>query len=352
MQSSWFDVPAERFVFGNHTKMIIETLVQDSAPEFANDLPGFKPWHVESAHDDKHLIICWTELDASRMNVAGDLASVDFDAMVQAAGITRSYLELRAIPELSAHFGPRRLLILLDVVDGKVNGMAWVAQIADWLQDEPAAQAKVQNVERVNAALPIPPNWEVAAIADACWVVESDEGCSQGTAFFLNDVGFVTCHHVLHSDEGRLFRDLIIFHPCDPAARYPLENVRANKALDLAVFSSCAPLRSVLDRDQNIDVALLAHVAVCGYPNFSPGSTCSISPGVVVAYKMVKGGVRRLLTNAGIVAGMSGGPAVSSGRQVVGICANGAPYFQDARDTEDQALIPVDAIDMLLVHRP
>ena len=62
---------------------------------------------------------------------------------------------------------------------------------------------------------------------------------------------------------------------------------------------------------------------------------------------MARGAVRRLLTNAGIVAGMSGGPAVSSGREVIGVCANGAPYMQETRDTEDQAIIPIAAVEML-----
>ncbi len=47
------------------------------------------------------------------------------------------------------------------------------------------------------------------------------------------------------------------------------------------------------------------------------------------------------------VAGMSGGPAVGRGGEVVGVCANGAEYIQDARDTEDQSIIPIGALKLL-----
>lgn len=88
------------------------------------------------------------------------------------------------------------------------------------------------------------------------------------------------------------------------------------------------------------------HVAVCGFPNFRLGDSGVLSPGIVVGTRM-KSGVQRLLTNAGIVAGMSGGPAIGADNHVIGICVTGSDNFQTARDTEDQSIIPVEALDLL-----
>jgi RNA-directed DNA polymerase len=45
-------------------------------------------------------------------------------------------------------------------------------------------------------------HWDIRNInerlADALWVLECEETCTQGTAFYLRDVGLVTCAHAVH----------------------------------------------------------------------------------------------------------------------------------------------------------
>ncbi|KQM52126.1 hypothetical protein ASE69_20125 [Sphingomonas sp. Leaf208] len=349
MTDTWFDVPADDFTYGGHTSRIIRDAVDDYAPAFANDLPGRQPWRVSIGRTADALVVRWQETGPSFVSTTSAMSENEALEILAAAERRRTYAEFKEVGGLGALFGTRSLLLILDIVDSRMDGQVWADQVIDWLNDEPARKAEANNMLRVQAAIPTPPEWDIGVISAACWVVESEEGLSQGTAFALEGVGFITCHHVVHASDGKLHPDLEMFHVDDPSVRFPATIVCASDVLDLAVISSAAPPRGQLKRSNQDDVPPMAHVAVCGFPNFRFGSSCSVSPGTIVATRMSRGGVRRLLTNAGIVAGMSGGPAVSEGREVIGICANGAPYMQDVRDTEDQAIIPIAALNLLQI---
>jgi hypothetical protein len=53
------------------------------------------------------------------------------------------------------------------------------------------------------------------------------------------------------------------------------------------------------------------------------------------------------LTNAPIVAGASGSPVLSTGDWVVGVAATGVDRMELAATTEDQGIIPIDALQLL-----
>ncbi len=326
MSKNWYEVPAEDFTFGNHIHTIIKDAVQVFAPAFANDLPGREPWRVKIGRTSDRLVLRWEETGPTFMSTTGQMTDQEVLELLAVAGEHRSYADLKAVPGLADDFGSRKLIVVLDVVDGRIDGGIWVEQVLDWLNDEPARKAEADNMARVKAAIPSPPEWDIGAIAAACWVVESDATSIQGTAFMLDGTGFVTCHHVLHAYKGGILPELRIFHVSNPSARFPIEIQRTSEILDLSVFSSPAPVQGSLLASNELEIRPLAHVAVCGFPNYQLGSSCSVSPGTVVATRMARGAVRRLLTNAGIVKGMSGGPAISSGREVIGVCANGASY--------------------------
>lgn len=347
MSESWFPVPTDDFTFGGHTHHIIRSAVHNSARAFATDLPGIHPWRVAIGRTGDAVVLRWEETGPTFVSTTLHIGAGELQALLEAIGDRRDYAGLRSVEQLASEFGARKLLIVLDVVDGRIDGQAWADQVLDWLSDEPARQAEAHNLARVRAAIPEPPTWNIQAIADACWVVEDETGDSQGTAFVLEGVGFVTCHHVLHRYKADLRPGLTVFHTSAPARRFPIGSVRTSEVLDLSVFSSPATVRGELTASDQRDVEPQSHVAVCGFPNFRLGSSCSVSPGLVVATRMARGGICRLLTNARIVAGMSGGPPVVAGREVIGVCANGARYMQDVREVEDQAIIPIGALEML-----
>ena len=59
-------------------------------------------------------------------------------------------------------------------------------------------------------------------------------------------------------------------------------------------------------------------------------------------------GVRRLLVNAAIVSGNSGGPVLSTNNKVVGIAVTGADCTENVGSTENHGVIPIDALAYLL----
>ncbi|ASY44968.1 hypothetical protein CJD35_11340 [Sphingobium xenophagum] len=341
------NVPTEIFAYGSHTKSIINQAVAGSFAPFSSDLPGNAPWSIKYARRGNLILLTWAELGASFVNVTGTMPEDEVNFLINAAGSHRRYHDLKGNALIAPYFGLRRLLLLLEIVDDQIDVDSWSSDVVAWLADKPWSVAQDHNRQRVKYAVPQPPTWDVETIANSCWVVESEEGCSQGTAFAIDGGRFVTCHHVLHGPDGEPFSDLVIFQPNKPSERYEIDDVRSNKILDIAMFRSSVAPEYILKLSQDKEFRVMSHVAVCGFPNFRPGQTCSISPGLVVAIRPSKGGIRRLLTNAGIVAGMSGGPAVSHENTVIGVCANGAAYMQDVRDTEDQAIVPITTLDLI-----
>ena len=62
----------------------------------------------------------------------------------------------------------------------------------------------------------------------------------------------------------------------------------------------------------------LDHVAIAGFPNHNFGDTGILLPGIIVGFRQISS-IRRLLVNAPIVAGNSGGPAINARAEVVGV---------------------------------
>jgi S1-C subfamily serine protease len=91
---------------------------------------------------------------------------------------------------------------------------------------------------------------------------------------------------------------------------------------------------------------MMDHLAVSGFPNWRGGDSGVVMPGIVVGFRTVTG-VRRILTNAGIVAGMSGGPVLAAGNVVIGIAVTGADSMATVQETENHGIIPIDALKLL-----
>lgn len=212
----------------------------------------------------------------------------------------------------------------------------------EWLNTAVTPDVEQRNRARVLRALPPAPRFDFSSIAASLVVLESEESASQGTGFFLEGVGIVTCEHVLA--EG-----LKAFVARPPFTRSGVQILRRNSALDLAVLKTDRPLDGIvpLKRGEPKTLRILSAVAAVGFPNYRLGDTGTIMPGVIVGFRPVKG-VRRLMTNATIVSGMSGGPVVIDSNTVVGIAVTGADKLDMIEDTEDRGVIPIDALELLL----
>ena len=175
-------------------------------------------------------------------------------------------------------------------------------------------------------------------IYGALWVLECEQDCIQGTGFALEGIGLVTCAHVLGSDT-RAFR----FD--SPATKHPVQVLSKHDTVDLAILSLGSSPESLEEGDPK-PLKAMEHILVAGHPNYRLGDTPIVVSGLIAGFRM-KSGVRRLLTNAPIVAGASGGPVLDGSGKVIGIAVTGAKSFSKAPETEDHGIIPIDALKLL-----
>lgn len=207
-----------------------------------------------------------------------------------------------------------------------------------WLGAIAASVVLEHNRQRVLRAVPPPPSYDIARLHEALWVLECEEDCIQGTAFGLEGVGLVTCNHCLGS-ETRAFR------ANDPGRKWPVEVLARHPVVDLAVLRVPTGART-LTAGSPAALEVMDHLLVAGHPNYRLGDTPVTVPGLVVGFRPVSG-IRRVLTNAAIVAGCSGGPVLDGSGAVIGVAVTGSQTFGEAGATEDHGIIPIDALGLL-----
>lgn len=314
--------------------------VDECVPHLRGDFPPFGQFDFQIGFDQDVSIIAMG-FKASGVPVVGEMERREFTRLKSLAGAARTYDDLKSRTELVGYFGWDQFLLVFDIVNGAINWDVAQVELMAWLNDAPLERALRLNIARVQAAIPTPPRYSLSRLQSAMWVLECDETFKQGTAFDLESYGTVTNEHVIR-DVTAMFA----FRAQAPTFRYPVRVVSANSALDLAIIEVVnGPRLSPLLADPD-EVPHMAHVAVCGFPNFCLGDSGVLTPGLIVGTRR-KSSVRRMLTNAPIIAGMSGGPALGGSGNVIGVCVSGSEFFRNAGETEDHAIIPVSALDIL-----
>ncbi|MCX5672777.1 MAG: serine protease [Planctomycetota bacterium] len=170
-------------------------------------------------------------------------------------------------------------------------------------------------------------------------VLETPSKSTQGTAFYLCGVGFVTCAHALGVDTYAII-------PANASEHLPVKELAKEEALDLAIISVAGLDPSAwpqLESAKARNLGRRAALTVLGFPNYQIGDTGVIHSGRVTGFRTVST-IRRILTDAPIIAGVSGGPVLNDALEVVGVAATGADNALEARLTEFNSVIPVDAL--------
>jgi S1-C subfamily serine protease len=211
--------------------------------------------------------------------------------------------------------------------------------LGDWLTQHVLPEVFRRNQARVLRAIPQAPRFDLDVLRRACWVLECERSNRQGTAFSLEGVGLVTCHHVLGPET-------MAFRADSPGDRFPVEIIAENEDIDIAVLRGAPAVAGTLEQGSADCLSIMDHVAVIGYPNYRLGDSGIIVPGLVVGFRPVSG-IRRILTNAPIVAGTSGGPVLGADNRVLGLAVTGADQMENASTTENHGIIPIDALRFL-----
>lgn len=175
-------------------------------------------------------------------------------------------------------------------------------------------------------------------IMAALWILESEKECIQGTAFCLEGVGVVTAAHVLAEDS-------LAFQAVEGAKPQPINILRRNDAIDLAVITFDGPLGVRVTQAPSDHVETLDPVAIAGFPNYCKGDSGTIVTGNVSGFRM-KSAIRRVLVDAPIIAGNSGGPVFNRDGLVIGVAVTGADFPTNVAKTEEHSFVPISALGL------
>lgn len=153
------------------------------------------------------------------------------------------------------------------------------------------------------------------------WVIEHFEGeMSQGSAFFLRDVGLVTAAHCVSN-----VTEVELYHPSKPSNKFKATVEMRDENRDLAILKHDIPETEYFElKGSTDDVANGDELTAAGYPGFAPGDKLNIRDGKVSSLP-VKHGVKLIEVTQKLSQGMSGGPLLNSDNAVVGIIHRGGP---------------------------
>ncbi|MDR3572192.1 MAG: reverse transcriptase domain-containing protein [Candidatus Pacebacteria bacterium] len=153
------------------------------------------------------------------------------------------------------------------------------------------------------------------------WIVE--HGDSQGSAFFLKDVGLVTAAHCVEGvDEAE------VYHPTKPSNKFKVTIAKRcdpRDPRDLAILDHNIQANEYyqLDRSNRV-VGAGDEVTAVGYPSYGPGDKINIRFGTVSSLP-IKSAVQKIEVTQTLAPGMSGGPIIDSDHAVVGVIHKGGP---------------------------
>lgn len=316
-----------------------ELAVQQVA-DLADYFPFKRGWTIRGHVDEDWFIACITE------NYSSSIPQI-VDTLDEIADVKRILLPFA--PRSHAHLykllGPEwfshdRFTYVGPFRDSFACWPDVNQHLVDWLNHLVLPDVLTRNRARVLRAIPEPPKFSLEMIRRACWVLECEESMTQGTAFHLTGSGLVTCQHVLG-------QNTVAFRPVAIGEKYPVTIVSQNKTIDLAVLRIECDLVDGLTAGSADNLREMDHLAVVGFPNYRRGDTGVIIPGLVVGFRTVSA-IRRILTNAPIIAGNSGGPVVDGNNKVVGVAVTGADSMQTTQETENHGIIPINALQYLL----
>jgi hypothetical protein len=311
--------------------------VREQSPDLENDFPFKSGVNAQACFDDSWFAI-FVE-DAPGCRTCGTMSEQEIAELKSRI----CPFQLRTHSQLRELLGPTWFSSNKFSYVGPWNGTSacWPdlnRHLIDWLNEMVLPDVLKRNMTRILRAIPQPPQLNSSAIMDALWVLECEQSCKQGTAFSLLGVGLVTCQHAL-GPETKAFRHQ------SPTSKFRVSVIAQSETVDLAVLVIGTDLQAGLEAGSADSLKQMDHIAIAGFPNYRIGDTGVIIPGFVIGFRM--NSVRRILTNANIIAGNSGGPVIDASNRVIGVAVTGADKMEHADQTENHGIIPVDALRIL-----
>lgn len=194
-------------------------------------------------------------------------------------------------------------------------------------------------------------------LTNAVWVVEvfCDDYCGQGTAFYLKDVGLVSCNHVINPSgiNANASKDITAYQATNPSK---IVNLKIkNQLLQNEAWPDLIILEGADDEDnETISRNHLTRSATppkitdivftLGYPNHAPGSSINIDKGIITQLK-TRSLTKYFSISSFIMSGKSGGPVLNEKHEVIGVITYGVggdknnpeenPYGNDVTEIQE-----------------
>jgi RNA-directed DNA polymerase len=173
----------------------------------------------------------------------------------------------------------------------------------------------------------------------ATWVIEYAEGENifQGTAFFTEKYGLVTCAHCLGPN-------LAIYHPAFPTKRFSVEVQTSDDHRDLAIINIPGDLTTIVPIPLYGGKAPAdgSEVILLGYPNHGVARPIRIEGGKLIR-TFPQSAVSYFEITPKIIEGNSGGPLLNRDLTVIGIAVRGLNKKTDLKHAE---FIAVNAAEL------
>lgn len=331
---------------------IIYRLSKEYVPQYLTEIPFLRGRSTKLYLSDK--IVVFAAQYGIQMCVTM-IESLKEQDIIDSAQLLISKTEFPDYNALKETFGEEKMgfgsfIFASSVSEGKISGEHFQTILVDWLNDKVLPPILENNKQRVLDAIPAPPQYDTENISKNIFVLEDAEATDwdnlgrQGTCFYLKETGFITCAHVLTPE-------MQCFDPHRPDKKYHIDIIAKNDDIDLAILYIPGLIEDIsptgLEKGSADTQEQMSHIAVAGFPNYRPGDMGILSPGLVIGFRPVHG-IRRLLINAAIISGNSGGPVIDATNKVIGIAVTGADCSEDAQSTENHGVIPVEALDYLL----
>jgi RNA-directed DNA polymerase len=161
--------------------------------------------------------------------------------------------------------------------------------------------------------------YDVEQLKRALWVLTDKTSWQQSTAFYLNEVGLVSCSHSVEDADN-----LHVFQPHRNALpqEYLARLLARNEQADLSILESEGPVPKKLLLGDDDAIKQGDQVRLMGFPQHDGTAEASIYQGYVVNEYRYEG-LRRFHISAPIIPGNSGGPVLDQNNRVIGVAIKG-----------------------------
>ncbi len=233
------------------------------------------------------------------------------------------------------------------VIYGKLNFYKNIRGVTD---NHYQKMARLFNMLSSDIKLPLNPTSK-EIIQKAVWVIENTinaekhntpiEKMSQGTCFFLKNVGIVTAAHVLFPKKNKTSNEFspdfnqppmtnfYILNPINPSHHVNVQLINIDKDRDWAILclkdaNSLSINNDYFELESCSKFEIGIDITLCGYPNFHLGHQIRTERGQIVAIK-TEHAVKKFEITANIHHGNSGGPILNDKMEVLGWADAAAP---------------------------